>query len=964
MPQSKPMRIGPDGLRPIWLLRVALRLMPLIAILYASAGELPIKRLPWATSRLIGSPDAPAPYQAARVFSNLQFRNPVEMVPMPGTNIWFLVEQRGPIYSFPDDARTISTNLVMDLKRDLPEFRETYGLAFHPQFSKNRKVYLCYITKADVDDCTRVSEFILPDQQPFRIDPKSERIIITWRSGGHNGGSLKFGPDGMLYFSAGDSGPASPPDPIRTGQNLSDLMSAISRIDVDHPANGKLYSIPADNPFLKTPGARPELWCYGLRNPWRMSFDSATGALWVGDVGWEIWELVYKIQRGANYGWSVMEGPQVIHPADPLGPTPVTAPTYAHSHSEARSITGGFVYRGKEHPALVGKYIHGDWVTGKIWALREMANSKPEVREIANTSIPIICFAENHDGELYIVSYDGGIFELQSNEANVISGNFPKKLSDTGLFYSTSKHQLAEGVLPYEINTEMWSDGAIAERFIALPGSSTISKFIKGDFSKGETKDAWRFPSNTVFARTIYVELEKGNPKSRRKLETQILHNTGADWRAYSYHWANDQKDAVLYEGDGKEESYLVKDPVTGKSSSWTWRYSNRTECMVCHLTRTGTVHSFAPFQLDREITQADKKRNQLEALRSLGLFDYPDPKYNRMASLDDESASVNDRARAYLHVNCSHCHRFGGSGASTIDFRWELANDKILAIDAAPTQGTFGLDNPHVITPGRPQESVLLYRFAKLGRGHMPYLGAQEVDLTATKLLERWIREMKPNETADVNTQLETPSQSLAALCSLERAPANWSAQERDQLIQNGLASKHPEIRDLFERFIPREQRARTLGTNIRAQDILSITGDISRGRNLFMNGSGLQCTQCHQVNGTGRSFGPDLSTIGRKFDRAKILESILEPSKLIDPAFKTYTIETKNDLAYTGFLLSRTPAEIQLKDTNAQVIKLAGKDIATVQEQKLSAMPELLLQSLTAQEAADLLEFLASLK
>jgi len=959
------MRIGPSPLRSIRI-QCFTALLALLGVLhFSSAAELPEQRLPWVTSRILGSPDAPSPYRAERTFANLQFRNPVEMVPLPGTNLWFLVEQRGPIFSFPNDSQTTSTNLVIDLKRALPEFRETYGLAFHPQFAKNRKVYLCYITKADVDDCTRVSEFTLPDQQPLRIDPKSERIIITWRSGGHNGGSLKFGPDGMLYFSAGDSGPASPPDPIRTGQNLGDLMSAISRIDVDHPANGKLYSIPTDNPFLNTPGARPELWCYGLRNPWRMSFDAATGALWVGDVGWEIWELVYKIQRGANYGWSVMEGPQLIHPTDPLGPTPVTAPTYAHSHSEARSITGGFVYRGKKYPDLVGKYIHGDWVTGKVWALREVKNGKPEVEEIANTSLPIICFGEGHDRELYLVSYDGGIFELKPNKTTAITANFPKKLSDTGLFYSTAKHQLANGVLPYEINTEMWSDGANAERFIALPGSATISKFTKGDFSKGETKDAWRFPSNTVFARTIYVELERGNPTSRRRLETQILHNTGDDWRAYSYHWTKDQKDAVLYEGDGKEESYQIKDPITGRNSSWTWRYSNRTECMVCHLTRTGTIHSFTPFQLDKTVTAGNQSANQLELLKRLGLFEHPAPKYSRMASLTDESASVNDRARAYLHVNCSHCHRFGGSGASTIDFRWEMANDKILAIDVAPTQGTFSLTNPHVITPGHPEESVLLYRFTKLGRGHMPYLGAQEVDLTAMKLLERWISELKPTEPASsVTMPLDTPSQALAALCSLERTPANWSAQERDQLIQHGLASNRPEIRDLFERFIPHDQRARTLGPNIRPQDILTLKGDIERGRSIFFSATGMQCNQCHQLQGVGRSFGPDLSTIGRKYDRAKILESILEPSKLIEPAFKSYSVETKDDLLYSGFLLSRTPTEIQIKDANAQIIKLAAQDISKVQEQKLSAMPELLLQSLTAQEAADLVEFLYSLK
>ncbi|MCD6049931.1 MAG: hypothetical protein K0Q55_1334, partial [Verrucomicrobia bacterium] len=629
------------------------------------------------------------------------------------------------------------------------------------------------------------------------------------------------------------------------------------------------------------------------------------------------------------------------------------------------------VYRGKKYPDLIGKYIHGDWVTGKIWALREVKDGKPEVQEIASTPIPIICFGEDHQRELYIVSYDGGIFELLPSKTTAIATSFPKKLSDTGLFYSTAKHQMAEGVLPYDINTEMWSDGTSAERFIALPGTNNISKFLKGDFSKGETKDAWRFPTNTVFARTVYVELEKGNPATRRRLETQILHNTGDDWKAYSYHWTKDQKDAVLYDGDGKEETYQVKDSAIGKTHPWTWRYSNRTECMVCHLTRTGTIHSFAAFQLDREITQAGNKRNQMDLLKKLGLFEHPVPKYQRMASLTDESASVNDRARAYLHVNCSHCHRFGGSGASTVDFRWEMTNEKMLAIDAPPSQGTFGLDNPHVITAGRPHESVLLYRFAKLGRGHMPYLGAQEVDVTALKLLERWVRELKSTNTTNTAAfsftqpaKLDTTSQTLAAICSLEGEPQKWSAQERDALIQQGLASTRLEIRDLFERFLPSDKRSRTLGTNIRPNDILSLKGNAERGRALFLSTTGLQCTQCHQLNGIGRSFGPDLSTIGRKYDRAKILENLIEPSRNIDPAFKSYSIETKDDLAYSGFLLSRTTKEIQLKDANAQIIKLDAKNVDKVQEQKLSAMPEMLLQSLTAQEAADLVEFLYSLK
>lgn len=929
----------------------------------AYSYELPAKREPWVTSRIVGSSEAPPPYRAERLHPNLQFRNPVEMVALPDSNTWLVIEQRGPIYALQNDG---TTNLVIDIKRELPGAQEVYGFAFHPKFKENRKVYICYINKPEVEDNTHVSEFILPAGQTLKIDPKSERLLITWRSGGHNGGSIKFGPDGMLYMSAGDSGPASPPDAFKTGQNISDLLSAISRIDVDHPSNGKPYSIPSDNPFLKTPGARPELWCYGLRNPWRMSFDSVTGALWVGDVGWEIWEMVYKIQRGANYGWSVWEGPQMIHPDLPLGPTPVTPPTHVHSHSEARSITGGYVYRGKKFPDLVGRYIYGDWVTGKIWALQEKKNGKPEVHEIANTGLSIICFGESNEHELTVVSYDGGIYELKPNRVTAVATSFPRKLSDTGIFRSTKKHQPAEGVLPYDINVEMWSDGTFAERFIGLPGTSKIGKFDKGDFSKGETQGAWRFPTNTVFAKTIYLEQERGNPASRRRLETQVLHYTGDDWKAYSYHWNKEQTDAVLFDGEGREETYQIKDAASGKSQVWVWRYSNRTECMVCHLTRTGTIHSFASFQLDKPAKQSGNSENQLEILKQLGLFEHPVPAYKRMAAITDEAAPLNDRARAYLHVNCSHCHRFGGSGASTIDFRWEMENDKILAIDTAPTQGTFGLTNPHVITAGNPQESVLMYRFSKLGRGHMPYLGSQEIDTTALKLLARWIRDLPGGKKSDITPTLdkaETPSQTLATLTALELEPQKWSLQERDAFIQIGLASKKPEIHELFERFLSTTQRSKTLGTSIRPESILSLKGDKERGRSIFFSAT-LQCTQCHQLQGTGRSFGPDLSKIGSKYDRAKLLENILEPSKTIDPAFRSYMVETKGDLVYSGFVLSRTPKEIQLKDANAQIIKLVMSEVSKVQEQKLSAMPEMLLQNLTAQEAADLIEFLASLK
>ena len=202
-------------------------------------------------------------------------------------------------------------------------------MTFHPKFAENRFVYVSYVVhgtqgsgKNKLKNRERVSRFTVDNADPPRADPASEEIILEWATepGGHNGGSLCFGPDGFLYISMGDAGPASPPDLYNTGQDLSDLLSSVLRIDVDHPSEGKLYSVPADNPFVKMAGARPEIWAYGLRNPWKMTFDRATGDLWVGDVGWEMWEMVYRIRKGGNYGWSIMEGPAASPPAKQAWP--------------------------------------------------------------------------------------------------------------------------------------------------------------------------------------------------------------------------------------------------------------------------------------------------------------------------------------------------------------------------------------------------------------------------------------------------------------------------------------------------------------------------------------------------------------------------------------------------------------------------------------------------------------------
>ena len=223
-------------------------------------------------------------------------------------------------------------------------FEALYGLEFHPRFAENRYCYVCYVVRGadgsqQIPDGTRVSRFRVTEENPPRAIPESEQVVIQWLQGGHNGGCLKFGPDGMLYISTGDGSSAFPPDELNAGQDVSNLLSSVLRIDVDHPAEGRHYSIPSDNPFVSLPGARGEIWCYGLRNPWKMSFDRATGDLWVGDVGWELWELVFHVERGGNYGWSVMEGPQSVHVDRRIGPTPILPPALSIPHTDGVSIT-------------------------------------------------------------------------------------------------------------------------------------------------------------------------------------------------------------------------------------------------------------------------------------------------------------------------------------------------------------------------------------------------------------------------------------------------------------------------------------------------------------------------------------------------------------------------------------------------------------------------------------------------
>lgn len=328
------------------------------------------------------------------------------------SNRLFTVSQEGQIWVFKNEYDVTKSHLFLDLRGEVKDWQSRganeqglLGLAMHPEYKSNGKFYVYYSHPSEGKSL--LSCFEVSKDDPNRADPDSEVVLMEFEEPfqNHNGGSIEFGPDGYLYLGLGDGGYRN--DPLLAGQDLSKILGTILRIDVDNPSTDKPYGIPADNPFVDVENARPEIYAYGLRNPWRIAFDKQTGRLWCGDVGQDLWEEVNIIRKGGNYGWSVWEA---THPFGSQGEASSVSepimPVWEYDHGVGLSVTGGRVYRSDRLAALTGKYLYADYVSGSIWALSYDPKTERATRNerVVPEHIPVLGFGEDPSGEIYFLT--------------------------------------------------------------------------------------------------------------------------------------------------------------------------------------------------------------------------------------------------------------------------------------------------------------------------------------------------------------------------------------------------------------------------------------------------------------------------------------------------------------------------------------------------------------------------------
>jgi len=676
-------------------------------------------------------------YELENAFPSLNFPAAIFLTAVPGENRLVVVQQSGQVRAFADQSSAATSQLVLDVSGRIifnQDERGLLGLAFDPNFNQNRYLYVYQSLPTNVsgiNHVSRISRFTW-DAATDSAPVTSEKVILEVNEpfGNHNGGMLAFGPDDRLYVGLGDGG--SGDDPNDNAQNPANFLGSVLRIDV-HPADpADGYDVPADNPFVGQAGYLGEIWAYGLRNPWRFSFDRGTGTLWAGDVGQVSREEIDIIRRGGNYGWRIYEGTLSHINPDNLPASDFEAPVIDYDRSQGNVVIGGYVYRGSRVPSLQGRYLYADNGSGNVWALDYDAGAGTVT---ANTLIAhlggITSFGEDASGDVHAVTGAGGIYRFLALTGGTPSEP-PPLLSETGVFDDLAALTPASGFIEYDLNAPFWSDGTVKRRWIAVPDGETI------DFSPAA---AWTFPVGTVIVKHFELALSEGDPTSQRRLETRLLVHRSDGWRGFTYRWNSGQTDADLL--TQREQETLTVTLAAGGSRDQLYEYPSRTDCLGCHTEAAGFVLGVRTRQLNRDLDYPAATDNQLRSWNHIGLFGTDigsASAFEAYPGTDDTAVALEDRARTYLDVNCAQCHQPGGGAPTAMDLRFDTATAAMGVVDAVPTAGDLGIADARIVAPGDRTRSVLWQRMVILDAGRMPPVGSHVVDETGAALIGSWI--------------------------------------------------------------------------------------------------------------------------------------------------------------------------------------------------------------------------------
>lgn len=743
-------------------------------------------RIPLASSRMPEEPPAQE-ISLENAFPGIGFSQPLALRTPPGeTNRLFVVEKTGDIrvisdLTNPTNTRFLDVDGIVNARGN-ESFQTSseqglLSMAFHPNYAENGRFFVVYSVTVNGTRTQRLSEFAV-SANPAVADAASEKIFIQQvnDAGNHNGGDIHFGADGYLYMGWGDEGNAN--DTLNNSQRIDkDFWSSITRIDVDlevedytpqdgtgsddanlrpndHPAivkdsNGNpRYEVPADNPWVgatsflgsavNPANVRTEFYAVGLRNPWRMSFDPVTGVLWCADVGQDAREEVNKIVKGGNYEWAFREG--FIQGAKwnqrPSGWTGSHPPVVDYGRGsgalQGMSITGGVVSRGNNIPALYGKYVFGDYVSGNIWSLDESTSPAGMTRIAGEGNIA----GFGHDpsnGDVLLADLDGFVHRLVAIEAP--SQKFPLTLAATGLFADAEALIPNPGLVAYDVNLSFWSDHATKQRWFGIPDPAAMIGFSR--------EGNWTLPQGMVWVKHFDLELERGNPATKKRLETRVIVRNATGNYGVSYRWNETGTEAHLAASAGEEFDLTIDEG--GTTSTQRWRIPSRAECSICHTVPAGHALSFRTRQLNRSGSIAGASGNfirLLEEAHYLENLDTAPALLPRHVAPEETQFTSEERSRAYLEVNCAYCHNAEGSVPAQWDARTSLPLFETGLIHGIAENGVTHPDD-RLITPGNDNRSVIVHRTAaRNGYTRMPPIGSNVIDQQGVQLLIDWIND------------------------------------------------------------------------------------------------------------------------------------------------------------------------------------------------------------------------------